>query len=221
MGFFDSITDTANTATTNQAAAVEALVITDETPIHDLLSSVATDPAPTSDLLIIDDTPVTVTVDSVPDMVQAEDELMIIDSTESVASPVLEEDQVIVLSSEPIVHSPTESISYMSSEATPDTTIVSPDETLTRAIAELQASDAHSNRLAEAAHTREINLIADKTAKMVAHEEQMESIKVAHLAEVALIEEQIAAARKEAEDIKTASKRTAYLKELLEAQVTV
>jgi uncharacterized small protein (DUF1192 family) len=61
----------------------------------------------------------------------------------------------------------------------------------------------------------------DKVTKNTAHEAELESLKAAHLKAVAFMDEQIAAARKEVEDIKAASKRTAYLKELLEAQVTV
>jgi hypothetical protein len=118
-----------------------------------------------------------------------------------------------------------ESVSFGISETentiTSTVSIVSPDETLARAIAELQASDIHNNQLAQAAQAREVALMADKVSKNTAHEAELESLKAAHLKTVAFMDEQIAAARKEVEDIKTASKRTAYLKELLEAQVTV
>ena len=233
MGFFDSITDTSSTtstATVTQTAAVDALVITDNAPVTDVLSTVTLDPTPTNDLLIIEDTPIMITVDSVPDMVdpiadivmdtpvvQDTSEVLIFDTVETIEMV----EPIEIAEGAPHI----ESISYGISEPT-DTSpsiasIVSPDETLARAIAELQASDDHSNMLAQAAHTREVDLMADKASKNTAHEAELESLKAAHLAAVALMDQQIAAARKEVEDIKAASKRTAYLKELLEAQVTV
>lgn len=236
MGFFDSITDTSSTtstATVTQAAAVDALVITDNAPVVDVLSTVTLDPAPTNDLLIIEDTPMMITIDSVPDMVdpmadivmdtpatqldQDVSEVLIfdtVDTGETAESIAIAEVTPHLESTSYMIQEPTNTLISVAS-------IVSPDETLARAIAELQASDDHSNMLAQAAHTREVDLLADKANKNTTHEAELESLKAAHLAAVALMDEQIAMARKEVEDIRAASKRTAYLKELLEAQVTV